>query len=98
MVPKKLQGILWSVDTAHLDLEKDAPYIVHQILSYGDLKEIRWLLSTYGKNKVKRIFLHYPAKTYTASGLNFVRKMILEISPTLVPDYKYDESLPRRLE
>lgn len=46
-LPASLQSILWSADIKQLDLTKDKIYIINQILSYGGLKELRWLFSNY---------------------------------------------------
>ena len=44
MLPKQLQPVLWSVNIGNLSLEKDKYYIIHQILSYGRLDDILWLM------------------------------------------------------
>lgn len=95
-IPKLLQGVLWSADIDKLDLEKNASYIVNQILSFGSLDEIRWLFTTYGKPKVGKIFLEKPMKIYTPSALNF-SKIILGAAAGQAPDYRYDKNLPRRI-
>ena len=64
MVPDSLQGILWSKSVKNLDLERDKVYIIHQILSYGNLRQIRWLFKTYGLREIREIFLKYPKKIY----------------------------------
>lgn len=95
-IPKSLRGVLWSADIENLDLEKNASYIVNQILSLGSLDEIRWLFTTYGKPKVGQIFLEKPMKIYTPSALNF-SKIILGVAAEQAPDDRYDKNLPRRV-
>lgn len=78
-IPQKLQGALWSYDVKKLDIEKNKNYITHQILMYGDLNDIKWLLKTYPKKVIKQEFLKKPQKIYTAPILNFVKTIILNI-------------------
>ena len=40
----------------------NSPDSVHQILMFGDLKEIEFLNKTIGRNKVKKLFLAFPKK------------------------------------
>ena len=56
MVPKKLQGVLWSVKTGKLDSLRDESYIVNQVLSLGSLENLKWLFNTYGKKRIRRVF------------------------------------------
>ena len=56
------------MNVSKLDLEKDRAYIVNQVLSYGTLEEIRWLMRTYGKKTVREVFLTQPIKVYTPSA------------------------------
>lgn len=85
---------MWSVDVAKLDLEKDRAYIVNQVLSYGTLDEIRWLMKTYGKDTVKQVFLNQPIKVYTPSAFKF-SQLLLDL-PEVGAD-RYDQTLPRRI-
>lgn len=78
-IPKSLQGILWSKNIKDLDLEKDKVYIIHQVLSYGTLKQIKWLFKTYGLKKIQEVFSKYPKKIYIPSVFNFVKNFILNL-------------------
>lgn len=78
-VPKKLQGLLWSVSTDKLDLAKDRVYIIHQVLMYGDFDDIRWLFSIYPKEVIKRVFLESPQKVYTKEAFNYIKRYVLDI-------------------
>ena len=77
-IPKKLQGILWSRDTKNLDLEKDSSYIINQVLAYGTIDHIRWLLKTYTKEKIRGIYTKTPMKIFTPAGFNWINKILLE--------------------
>jgi hypothetical protein len=82
------------VNVSKLNLEEDKPYIVHQILAYGTLKEIRWLIKTYGEEVVKKVFLNQPIKVYTPSAFRF-SQLLLDV-PEVGAD-RYDQTLPRRI-
>ncbi len=77
--PEGLQGILWSKDIKNLDLEKDKVYIIHQILSYGNLKQIKWLFTMYKPKEIQEIFLKYPKKIYSPSVFYFIKNFILNL-------------------
>ena len=85
----KLQPILWSKDIKSLDLKKDRVYIVHQILSYGNLSHIRWLFNIYPKKEVRRVFINYPKKVYQPAVFYFVKNFILGLKNKKLDEKKY---------
>ncbi len=95
MIPKNLQGVLWSVDTNKLDREKNKIYIINQILAYGTWEHLRWLFKTYSKKEVKDVFLNHPEKDYTKPAFNFVKNILLGLEKTNLDLRYYDRSLPR---
>ena len=88
-IPKSLQGALWSVNIAKLDLEKDRPYIINQVLSYGTLDEIRWLMRTYRKDVVKQVFLNQPMKVYTKQCFALMKNVMFDLKQANIPEEKY---------
>lgn len=76
-IPSNLQGILWSVNVKNLDIEKDKVYIIHQVLSYGTLEQIRWLFKVYSKREIKRVFEVFPMKVYNFPTFNFIKNIVL---------------------
>ncbi|MBZ1345507.1 MAG: hypothetical protein KY055_02690 [Candidatus Nealsonbacteria bacterium] len=76
-IPSSFQGILWSVNVKNLDLEKDKVYIIHQVLSYGTLEQIRWLFEVYSKREIKRVFEASPMKVYNFPTFNFIKNIVL---------------------
>lgn len=85
----KLQPILWSKDIKKLDLEKDRIYIIHQILSFGNLGHIRWLFKVYPKRVVKNVFIKFPKKIYQPSVFYFVKNFILGLKNKKLYGKKY---------
>lgn len=96
-VPKKLQGILWSVATADLDLQKNKAYIINQILSLGTLEEMKWLFKIYSKKVIKEIFLKRPAKSYGSSAFNFCQNILLDLNNKNLRAEKYVKTLSRNI-
>jgi hypothetical protein len=92
MIPKHLQSILWSKGLDKLSLEDDKNYIVHQVLMYGDLKDIKWLFETYSRAKVREIFVQQPKRVYTAPTFNFVKNFVLGLKGKKLEEDKYVKS------
>lgn len=93
IVPKNLQGILWSADVKNLNLEKDKIYIIHQVLMYGDLKEIAWLFKVYSKKEISDVFKGSPMKIYSPQAFYFIKNIILNLKKKSLPSEKYVASL-----
>lgn len=92
-IPKSLQPILWSKKVSLLDKKKDRNYIIHQVMSRGSLKHVRWLMDVYGIKMVRRVFLQHPQRVYSPSALNFSSKFIVEVAK--VRPHKYVQNPPR---
>ena len=78
-IPASLQAILWSKDIDNIDPSNDKIYIIHQVLAYGDMDEIKWLFTVYLKEEIKNIFISHPSKIYTRPIYFFVKDFILNI-------------------
>jgi hypothetical protein len=91
-IPKSMQGIFWSVSTENLDLERSKSYIIHQVLMYGDFKDIRWLFKVYPEKETKKVFLEKPRKVYTKEAFNYTKNFILGLDREKIPADKYVNS------
>jgi Cu/Ag efflux protein CusF len=78
-IPADLQPFLWSKNVKKLKLENDKIYIIHQLLSYGDLREISWLFRVYPEKQIKDVFEFSPMKIYGKATFNFVKNIILDL-------------------
>lgn len=78
-IPKNWQGILWSCGIKKLDWEKDKNYIIHQVLMYGDLRDISLLFKVYSRKQVREVFKKKPMRIYSPQNFNFIKKIILDI-------------------
>jgi hypothetical protein len=54
MLPQSLQRLLWSYDIKKLDINRDVKAIVNAVLVYGDLPDMKTLLSIYDRKDVKQ--------------------------------------------
>lgn len=94
-VPKNLQATLWSKNTSKLNLEDDKEYIVHQILAYGGLDQLKWLFKVYKPNQIRKIFIEHPEKNYSEKTFNFVQKIMLEVPSKAIDKRNYVKTFPR---
>ncbi|MGB9721418.1 MAG: DUF6922 domain-containing protein [bacterium] len=69
---KKLCRLLWSANPNKVDFHKDRIYIIHQVLSWGEIEDLKLLFRIYGFDEVKKVFIKYPKKIYTFPSLKFV--------------------------
>jgi len=88
-IPNNLQGVLWSTPLEKLDFNKHKSYIIHQVLMYGNLDQIKWLFEVYSKKQIVDVFLNKPQKVYTREALNYVYKFILGLKDGQIQQNKY---------
>lgn len=96
-IPKSLQGVLWSVDVSHLDIEQDKGYITHQIFAYGNLPEFLWLFKTYGIEKIRQVFTDIPYKDYRAARFHFIKNILLNLKDRSMDERYYVKNIPRAI-
>lgn len=94
-IPGGLQGVLWSIDIDRLDLIRDKVYIIHQVLAYGTLKEILWLLKVYTNKDIIDTFTCFPYKDYIKPRFNFVKNIILGLKNISMNEARYVKNIPR---
>ena len=92
-IPKTLQGILWSVSVDKLDLEDDKNYIIHQVLAYGTLEQIKWLFNVYGRQEVKETFSNEPTRVYDQPSFIFVKNVVLDLENASLDKKRYVQSI-----
>jgi len=92
-IPSALQPFLWSKNIEKLDRNRDKIYIIHQILSYGDFKELRWLLRIYDDKEVREVFTKYPKKIYQPSVFYFIKNFILKLKNKRLKEDDYVRGL-----
>jgi len=88
-IPSTLQPFLWSKNVKKLNRERDKIYIIHQILSYGDLKALRQLFRIYGRKEIRETFIRFPKKIYQASVFYFIKNFILGLKSRRLSERHY---------
>ena len=83
-VARKLKAILWSKNINAIDSEVDRVYVIHQVLAYGDIDEIKLLLKTYSLKEIKDVFL-------------FIKNYLLKINKQIDEQY-YVKSYSRHIK
>ena len=83
------QGILWSKKVDSLDMARDKVYIIHQVLSYGNLQEIRQLFKICSRKEIVDVFKNSPKRIYRPSVFRFVKVFILGLGGGSLDDKKY---------
>ena len=56
-LPKSLRPYFWDVAFEELKIEKSSFLIIKRILDRGNLSDVRWLVKTYGKGKIKKVVM-----------------------------------------
>ena len=83
------QGILWSKDIKNIDLEGDKIYIIHQVLSYGKIEQIKCLFKIYEPREIIDVFSNHPKRIYSPAVFNFIKNFILDLEKENLPMNKY---------
>ncbi len=92
-LPPKWQGYLWSKSLGEIDLQKDRVYIIHNILRYGELEDIKILYRIYPETEIKKIFIKYPRRIYTPASFNFIKNFVLGLNSQYIDEEKYLEKI-----
>ena len=93
-IPKKLQPVLWSTHVNLLDSERDKYYIIHQILSFGLLDEIIWVLNNYPKKTIIGIFKE-SFKDYRRQRFYLIKDAVLGLKNWHPDERYYVKNTPR---
>jgi len=72
-----------------LNKEEDKIYIIHQILSYGDLKEVQQLFRFYDRKEIKKAFIECPKKIYQPAVFYFIKNFILNLKNEKLKEEDY---------
>lgn len=75
-MPKNFAPLFWFLDYKKLDLEEDKHLIVHQVLSYGTMDDLRELFKIYGFKTVREEFKKPKPGLYQPSVLAFCQYIL----------------------
>ena len=93
MLPQHFQALLWSQKLGSLDIAKDKALIIHHVLAYGSLEDIKWLFQIYSIRKIRDVFCKQPMRIYSKPCLLFVIQAILRIRRPIDSE-RYVKTLP----
>ena len=70
------RGLFWDVKQDALSFKKSKRYIVHRVLSYGGMDDVRTLIKVYGRTGVKQEFLKPDPGVYEPSILRLCQHLL----------------------
>lgn len=56
-IPKFLQSYFWDVTYEELEVDKNAFLIIKRVLDRGNLRDVCWLIKTYGADGIKKVVM-----------------------------------------
>lgn len=71
-----LNQLFWFTDAKKLDVQNDKHLIIHHVLSYGSLEDIRYLFMLYPKSVIKKTFVKPKKGIYDPRALAFVKALL----------------------
>ncbi len=83
IILKSLKPLLWSRDIKTLDFKKDKIYIINQVLAYGSIEDIKYIVGIYSKEEVINVFMNNPLKVYTRPVFLFIKNYMFKIKTEL---------------
>ncbi len=72
----QFKRLFWFIDPSRLDIRKDRNLIIHQVLAYGTLADVKRLFKLYGKRTVKQEFQKPKKGLYQPSVLYFIQYLL----------------------
>lgn len=75
-IPRRFAPIFWFLDYKKLDPQKDRHLIIHQILSYGTIDDLREMFKLYDFKTVQKEFKKPKAGLYQPSVLAFCQHIL----------------------
>lgn len=76
-VTSKLQSRLWSKSTRKIHIKRDGRYIIKQLLAYGTMEDLRWLLSRYPKKTIRTVAKTMKRTEFHPSIYKFINLLFL---------------------
>jgi hypothetical protein len=68
--------LFWFLDASKLDPKKDKNLIIHQVLAYGSMDDLRKLFKIYGKKTIRKEFLKPKPGLYQPNILALVKSLL----------------------
>ncbi|HEY4509923.1 MAG TPA: hypothetical protein VJC15_02985 [Candidatus Paceibacterota bacterium] len=75
-IPKWFRKFYWWGDASKVDLERDTKTIIVQLINHGAWSHWKWLVQTYGKEKLKNIIREIPTSEFRSSALKLISLLL----------------------
>ena len=80
-LPESLRPYFWDIEFEELKTKKHAFLVIKRVLDRGNLRDIRWLVKTYGKDEIKKVVsktkdLARPTGNFWADLLDLSKKQV----------------------
>lgn len=80
-IPEFLRSHFWDVKFEDLEIERHSFLVIKRVLDRGNLRDIRWLISTYGKDAIKKVVMETkdlarPTGNFWADMLNLDKNQV----------------------
>ncbi|MBI4252807.1 hypothetical protein HY623_01345 [Candidatus Uhrbacteria bacterium] len=72
-IPKNWRPFFWFCDPEKIDLTQDRYIVIHTLLAYGSIADIRQLEAVYGKRSMRASFLKPYRGFYSAPAFSFAK-------------------------
>lgn len=56
-IPEFLRSYFWDVKFEDLEVKAQSFLVIKRVLDRGNLRDIRWLIKTYGKDAIKKVIM-----------------------------------------
>lgn len=56
-LPEFLRAYFWDVKFEELEVERHAFLVIKRVLDRGNFRDIRWLVKTYGRDKIRKVVM-----------------------------------------
>lgn len=79
-IPQFVSKTVWFIDKKDLDLKENSSTIIKQVLFFGDVEALSWILAVYGKTIIATVAQGIPLGDWNKRSLA-LWKLCLGISP-----------------
>ena len=70
-VPLEFHELFWDCRPETLDTDRQAPFVIERLLEYGSLAAARWVLATYGRERLATFLRERGVRTLSRKTLSF---------------------------
>jgi hypothetical protein len=70
-LPDEVHWLFWETDAGRVDTEAHAEFVMARVLEFGRMSEVRWLLRTYGRERLHAFLREVGHPELTSRTLDF---------------------------